>query len=114
METLNQKVEKLKNYIVGLKYLEAIDDLYHDNVEVYENHTLSCTGKSKYKEQGKAYIGGISNYKAELLKTVIGDQTTACLWKYNFDHKERGPMNMQELSVQQWKDGKIISETHFY
>jgi hypothetical protein len=114
METLDQKISKLKKYITDLKYLEAIDDLYHDEIEVYENHNLACKGKSNYKQQGKDYIAGIENYKAELLKTLIGDQVTACLWKYSFDHKQRGPMNMEELSVQKWKDGKIISETHIY
>jgi hypothetical protein len=36
------------------------------------------------------------------------------IWKYDYTHKEWGTRDYTQVSVQHWKDGKIIHEQFIY
>lgn len=45
---------------------------------------------------------------------LIENNLSATNWYYAFEHKESGSVNRHQLSVQRWKDDKIVQENHFY
>jgi hypothetical protein len=43
-----------------------------------------------------------------------GDHVSFLVWHYNYTHKDGGARNYSQVSVQHWKDGKIITEKFIY
>lgn len=114
MKTLHDKLNELNKLIVQFKFEEALDQFYHDDVVSVENENPPTAGLSNYRLSAKKYLASADNYSARLLNTIVSDDLTACEWHYKFDHKEWGKWDKVQLSVQRWKDGKIIHERHYY
>lgn len=49
-----------------------------------------------------------------VLCLAVNGNTSFVIWKYDYTHKEWGARNYTQVSVQHWKDGKIIKEQFFY
>jgi len=71
-------------------------------------------GLANYKAAGQKFMDSISNYVATLKNVIISDGITVTEWHCSFDHKQAGPWNRVQVSVQRWKDGKIVHERHHY
>jgi hypothetical protein len=67
-----------------------------------------------YRESAKRYLNSISNPSAKLLNVLISDDMSVTEWRYTFEHKEWGKWDAVQLSVQRWRNGKIVHERHHY
>ncbi len=52
--------------------------------------------------------------KAEVKGMGLGDGISFVIWHYDFTHKQWGEKNYSQVSIQNWKDGKIIKEQFIY
>ena len=111
---LQQLVAELNSLIKELRYEEALDKFYDENIVTCENENQPLTGLAAYRAKAKVFLKNISNYSAELKSTVISDNMSVNEWHYTFDHKMGGRWDCTQVSVQRWKDGKIIHERHHY
>jgi hypothetical protein len=107
-------VHKLNSMIKDLRYLEALDEFYDENIVTCENENEPIVGLAKYRERGKGFLKIISNYSAELKNVVVSEDMSVTEWHYKFDNKITGPWECTQLSLQRWKNGKIIHERHHY
>ena len=115
MTEIQKKLNDLAYLIILYKYDEALDKFYDDEIVTHENENPPVLGLQAYKEAAKkVFYNNVSNYSAQLLNTIIGDDITACQWHYKFDHKLWGHWDKIQLSVQRWKNGKIVHERHYY
>lgn len=114
MNTLTTSVNELILFIKEFKFQDALEKFYSEDVITVENEGQPTAGLDAYKEAAKRYIDNVSDYKAELLNVIISDNISACEWRYTFSHKEWGKWDKIQVSVQRWKDGKIIHERHHY
>ena len=109
------KLDQLNQLIRELKYQEALDRFYSDELITVENENPPTIGLAAYREAGKKYLGDITGYNAELKDSIITDEDiSVTMWHYQFQHREWGSWNRVQVSVQRWKDGKIIHERHHY
>lgn len=115
MDELQKNINELIALIVQYKYAEALDKFYDENIITHENEDTPVIGLAAYKKRAEEiFYNNVSNYSAELKNIIISDDLSATEWHYRFDHKIWGHWDKIQLSVQRWKDGKIIHERHHY
>ena len=115
MTELENNLNELNRLIILYKYDEALNRFYDDEIITYENENPPIVGLIAYKESAKKiFYENVTNYSAELVDAIIGEDTTVCQWHYKFDHKIWGHWDKMQLSFQRWKNGKIIHEQHYY
>ena len=111
---LEQSVHELTNLVGKFRFDEAFDKFYSPDIVSLENEESPIVGLDAYREAGKKYLASISNQSAKLLNVIVSDGISVTEWRYTFDHKEWGHWDKIQVSVQRWKDGKIIHERHYY
>lgn len=114
MEAILEKINELNRLIEQFRYDEALDKFYDDDLVTCENEEPPIIGLAAYREAGKKFQDSISNYRAKLKNVLISDQMSVVEWHYQFDHAALGKWDKRQLSVQRWKNGKIIHERHHW
>lgn len=112
--TLQTQVDRLAGFIRDAKFMEAIDDLYDTNVVIHENEDAGREGSDILRKGTKEFMANFSNYSAELKSVIVSDDISTMLWHYKFDMNGMGRIDTDQISVQRWKDGRIIHERHHY
>ena len=112
---LLKTVSDLNNLIQNGKALEAFEEYYDDAVVMQENETAPRIGKALNREYEKAFLNGVTEWKKALIKNVsVGDEVSMVEWEMEMTHSQWGKMSRSQVSVQKWKNGKIISEKFYY
>ena|SRR5690349_15083304 len=115
MTTLLEKITDLNDLVLKGKALEAFDKYYHEDVIMQENESKPTIGKEINRKREEEFFSSISEFRgAKALKVTVGDETTMVQWQYDYTHKDWGIRNYIQVSVQEWKNGKIIKEQFFY
>ena len=115
MTTLFQRITDLNDLVLQGKALEAFDTYYDDNVIMQENEYPPTVGKKANRKREEEFFSSIVEFRgAKPLKVTVGENTTMVQWHYDYTHKDWGLRNYTQVSVQEWKDGKIVREQFFY
>ena len=115
METLLEKISDLNDMVLGGKALEAFEKYYHNDVVMQENENAPVIGKEANRIREQEFFGAITEFRgAKPLKVTIGEGVSMVEWHYDYTHKDWGVRNYNQISVQEWKDGKIINEKFYY
>jgi hypothetical protein len=115
MTTLSEKISDLNDLVLQGKALEAFDAYYHDEVIMQENENKPTIGKLANRKREEEFFSSITEFRsAKPLKVTIGEGTTMVQWQYDYTHKDWGVRNYTQVSVQEWRDGKIVKEQFFY
>ena len=115
MSTLLEKIDGLNQLVVKGKALEAFEKYYHDEVVMQENENPPTIGKTANLNREKEFYSSLSEFRsAKPLKITVGENTSMVQWQFDYTHKEWGVRNYTQVSVQDWKDGRIIREQFFY
>ena len=113
-EQLTLSVNEQNSLIKELKYLQALDKFYSEEIISVENENPPIVGLAEYRKAGIKFLANTSNYSAELKNVIISDDMSVIEWHYKFNHKEWGIWDRAQISIQRWKDGKIVHERHHY
>lgn len=115
MTTLLEKICDLNDLVLQGKVLEAFDKYYHDDVIMQENENSPMIGKSINRKREENFFEGLVEFRSiKPLKVTVGEGVTMVQWHYDYTHKDWGVRNYTQVSVQEWRDGKIIKEQFFY
>lgn len=115
MSALLTKIDDLNDLVLQGKSLEAFEKYYHDDVIMQENEGSPTVGKKANLEREKEFYASITEFRsARPLKITVGENVSMVQWQYDYTHKDWGVRNYTQVSVQEWKDGKIIKEQFFY
>ena len=115
MLTLLQKIEDLNKLVVEGKSLEAFEKYYHDDVMMQENENIPTLGKEANRYREKEFYAAVTEFRsAKPIKITVGEDISMVQWHYDYTHRDWGTRNYSQVSVQEWKDGKIIKEQFFY
>lgn len=109
-----QDVLDFAELVKGFRYEEAHQKYYDPSLVKHENEHAPTIGLEAHRAEMDKFLGSISNYSAEMLQVMVAEDYSAVEWHYKFDHLEWGERDFRELSVQRWKNGKIIHERHHY
>jgi len=115
MSALLEKIDDLNQLVAKGKALEAFEKYYHDEVVMQENENPPTIGKTANLNREKEFYSSLSEFRsAKPLKITVGENTSMVQWQFDYTHKEWGVRNYTQVSVQDWKDGRIIREQFFY
>lgn len=115
MSALLKQIDELNDLVLQGRSLEAFEKYYHDDVVMQENENVPTKGKEANLLREKEFYSAITEFRsAKPLKITIGEGVSMVQWHYDYTHKDWGVRNYTQVSVQEWKDGKIIREQFFY
>jgi hypothetical protein len=115
MSTIKQKIAELNQLVISGKAMEAFEKFYHEDVVMRENEGEPTKGKVANRLRELEFFSNISEFRgAEVKGVTLGEDISTVIWHYDYTHKEWGARNYTQVSVQHWKDGKIIYEQFFY
>jgi len=121
VETMN--AQEVANRLVQLcregKDIDAINELYDDNIVCFEPEGSPMGGKTIGKEAVLAsinrwYSSVEQMHSSTISNPIVSDDFFACTMKVDATYKEQGRNVMNELCVYEVKDGRIVTAQFFY
>lgn len=120
---MSVKLDALHNQVIAYlkegKFVEGIEDFYHENVTAQENSNPPTKGRAamatterKFQKKGKAFHG------IDILATAIDDQgggTGVVLYEcvMKWEQTDKGHVKVEQTVVERWNGGKI-AHIRFY
>jgi ketosteroid isomerase-like protein len=115
METLKNKINHLAQLIQNGKAMEGFELYYDDEVVMQENELTPTIGKIANRQRETAFFNSLTTrFNATPVHLAVGEDVTMVVWHFDYIHKDWGKRDYQQVSVQHWKNGKIVKEEFFY
>lgn len=113
--SLKENVQELNKMILEGKTMEAFEKFYDESVVMQENNQPPTVGKEANRKRELEAVSSITEFKSAEVKAVaVEEGITIVEWFTHFVHKQYGEIKSNQVAVQRWKDGKIISERFYY
>jgi len=113
MSTRDQ-VEKLVRYVEANRILDALDELYADDVSMQDNLNPPVVGKEANRERERAFFGSITVHQHRALSVAVDGDQAVIHWLFEFTGADGKRYRMDQLSHQEWKDGRVVKERFYY
>jgi hypothetical protein len=114
-QVIENSLKDLNNLVVQGKLMDAFEKYYHEDIIMQENANPPVAGKDANRKREVEFLSNIEEFRrASVNGLAVGDDISFVIWSYDYTHKEWGVKNYTQVSVQNWKDGKIIKEQFFY
>ncbi|HSN61030.1 MAG TPA: nuclear transport factor 2 family protein [Ferruginibacter sp.] len=115
MTSLKTSVEELNQMILEGKILEAFEKFYADDIVMQDNNYPQRVGKDENRIYEEAFVNGLTEFRgAKVVNTLLSDGIAVIEWWFDYIHIDYGVRNYNQVSVQRWKDGKIVEEKFYY
>lgn len=116
--SLKDKAVNVQELIVNGQAIEALEQYYHDNIQVFEMPTGEHRdGKNAQRKAMEQWGDSVETFHGSGYGAVTSDEehntTCAELWM-DVTFKDGNRVKMEEVAVQKWEDGKIIEEKFYY
>lgn len=115
MSNLLERITDLNDLVLQGKVMEAFEKYYDEDVVMQENELEPTRGKDSNRKREEDFFNNVTDFRsAKALKVTVGENVTMVEWHYDYTHKEWGVRNYSQVSVQHWRNGKIIEEKFYY
>ena len=115
MENPTQLIHALNNLVLQGRTMEAFEQFYDDEVIMQENDHAPTVGKEANRKREEQFMQDLVDFRgAKVLHVTSGENVTMVEWAYDYTHKSWGDRKYTQVSVQHWKNGKIVKEQFFY
>ena len=113
--SLELSVKKLNQLIAEKRLVDGIEAFYADDVAMVEAGGAPMVGKTANRERERAFQGGLRTWTARLLASAVDESTGTALnqWSIDFEHEQWGAATLNQVAVQQWRDGRIVHEAFY-
>ena len=112
--TTRDQVARLVRYVEANRILDAIDELYADDVSMQDNLNAPVVGRAANRERERAFFGGITVHQNRALSVAVDSDQAVIHWLFEFTGGDGKRYRLDQLSHQDWKDGRIVKERFFY
>lgn len=112
--SIDTKVRELVALVEGGKITEAIETFYAPEVAMQENLAPAVVGQRENLEREKAFFSSITLHENTARSVVVGDDRAVINWLLDFTGADGKRYTIDELAIQQWKDGRIVHERYVY
>ena len=113
MSTRDQ-VAKLVRYVESSRILDAIDELYADDVSMQDNLAPAVVGRAANRERERAFFGSITLHQHRALSVAVDGDQAVIHWLLEFTGADGKRYCLDQLAHQHWKDGRIVEERFYY
>jgi hypothetical protein len=112
---LKANFEDIKTLVLQGKAMEAFEKYYGDDVVMQENEAPATIGKEANRDRELDFFAKVTEFRGLELKGVAyGEDLIISEWFADYTHAEWGKVTHEQVSVQRWKDGKVIHERFYY
>lgn len=115
--TIKEDVKELNDMISQGKVMEAFEKFYAEDVVMQENSEEPRIGKDTNREFEKKFMENIQEFHEAKLNAVAfseDGEKVMNYWDMDVTFKGGQRRKSSQVSVQKWKDGKIVKERFFY
>ena len=112
---INNLLTDLNALVINSKLMDAFEKYYHEEIEMQENSNPPVKGKDVNRKRELEFLANVTEFRsASVNGTAVNNNISFVIWSYDYTHKEWGVRNYTQVSVQHWRDGKIVKEQFFY
>lgn len=114
-EQIKQDVQDLVGLVLAGKALEAFERYYAEDCTMQENDQPPRVGKAANRAFEQDFLSKIKHVRTYTCDgTIVSGNRAFIVWRVDIDHESWGTVNMSEVAVQEWRDGKIVKERFVY
>jgi ketosteroid isomerase-like protein len=112
---LQAAFEDIKALVLQGKAMEAFEKYYGDDVVMQENEQPATAGKEANRQRELDFFSKLVEFRgAEVKAVAFGDDVIISEWFLDYTHADYGKVTHDQVSVQRWKDGKVVHERFYY
>ena len=112
--SIDTKVQQLVTLVEAGQITEAIETLYAPDVAMQENLAAPVIGRAANIERERAFFGSITLHQNTARSVIVGEDRAVINWLLDFTGADGKRYVIDELAIQQWKDGQIVHERYVY
>lgn len=111
---IKESVEEIVALALSGKGAEAWEEFYHESIEKIDLDGVSIKGKPNVLSANHSLLGSITEVRTyEHAGSLVKGNRSFIVWNVDFDVKDTGSIKVTEVCIQDWEDGKIITERFF-
>ncbi len=113
--TLQAAFDEIQTLVLEGKAMDAFEKYYADDVVMQENENPATVGKDANRQRELDFFSKLVEFRGARVKQVaFGDNVIISEWFLDYTHHDWGKRTYDQVSVQQWKDGKVVHERFYY
>lgn len=114
---LIDQVNSLNQQILSGDVLGAFDQFYAEDVVMQENNKEPRVGKAINRTYEENFVASVEAWHAAEVKSVCVNEATGKAmveWLMDLTFAGGHRTQLQQVTVQQWKDGQVVNERFYY
>jgi ketosteroid isomerase-like protein len=110
-----ERVQALIDLVERGRYVEAIEQFYHDDASMQENLDPSRRGRETLIKGERRVIEAHRSIRTRPVRTFMVEGDRAVInWVFDFVDHEGRAYTQDELAFQLWRGDRIIEERFYY
>lgn len=115
MANIEELERKLNDGILNGKAMELFEELYDDNVVMQENMETEYRGKDFNRKREQEFFASVEAWHdARMLGSAVNGDLSFSEWTMDISIKGVGRVQMAQVAVRRWKNGKIVHERFYH
>ncbi|HEY9647534.1 MAG TPA: SnoaL-like domain-containing protein [Chroococcidiopsis sp.] len=107
--------DEIQSLVLQGKAMDVFEKYYADDVVMQENENPPTVGKDANRQRELDFFSKLVEFRGARVKQVaFGDNVIISEWFLDYTHQDWGKRTYDQVSVQQWKDGKVVHERFYY
>lgn len=112
---LKAAFEDIKQLVLEGNAMQAFEKYYGEDVVMQENEDLPTVGKAANRQREEEFFAKVVEFRGAQVKNVaFGENVIISEWFLDYTHQDWGKRTYDQVSVQEWKDGKVVRERFYY
>lgn len=115
--SVKANVQEVYNLLFAGKGLEAFDKFYGENVVMIEGDGAVHEGKETNRKREEEFFASVKEFHDAGIIALAIDEENGMAFVENFmdvTFQNDFRTKLEQVAVQQWKDGKIVKERFYY
>lgn len=115
MSNIAELEKKLNDAILGGKAMEAFEELYDDEVVMQENMEPEFRGKDFNRKREQEFFASVEAWHSgRVLGSAVNGDLSFSEWEMEISIKGVGRVQLAQVAVRRWKNGKIVHERFYH
>src|SRR5690242_5382511 len=110
-----ERVQALIDLVERGRYVEAIEQFYHDDASMQENLDPPRRGRDTFIKGERRVIEAHRSIRTRPVSTFMVEGDRAVInWVFDFVDHKGGAYTQDELALQLWRGERIVEERFYY
>ncbi len=112
---IQARCESLQEYIKSGRIMEAMNEFYAPDLTMQENAKPPTHGLAANIEREKQFLSQVKQWKGYTVKAIgFANDVSLVESRMEFVNTAGQSVTLEQVSVQRWKNGKIVNERFYY